>query len=129
MKIGSKWVEHHLLPASTQEVRMELESLERRKGQVDSIAEQMCKQWSLLRGDGTVLTADENEAPIERWTGSSTLVGKRWITDETPGKENVLDYYIRTVVFRPSREKIAIGEPPYRKCGDLSAPAIGKRTK
>lgn len=113
---GGKWIQKasEVLPETVREVRMELESLERKKGQIDAIAAQMRQKWFFKRTDGAVLLADappeeenteksDDDASQEgelvtRWSGSSTWQDQRWLRDETePGR---VDYYIRTVPFK-----------------------------
>lgn len=113
---GGKWLQKmsEVLPDTVREVVLELESLERKKGQVDAIAAQMRERWFFRRTDGEILLADtsldeenseEGDAQVDqegdfvtRWSGSSTWQNQRWLRDESePGR---IDYYIRTVPFR-----------------------------
>ncbi len=89
------------LPPSVRELRVELESVRRKKDQVDEIGRKMAERWMFRRMDGVVLVADASGAgnEVERWTGSSTWGGKTWKRDETrPGE---IEYYVLTVAFRP----------------------------
>lgn len=89
---------------SVHEVRIELESLERKKDQVDAIAKQMIERWFFKRKDGVILYPNSAGTDIEvgRWTGASTWHGHTWTKDETrPGQ---IDYYITSIVFRPARD-------------------------
>ncbi|KAM0321728.1 hypothetical protein ACHAQA_009967 [Verticillium albo-atrum] len=87
-----------VLPNSVREIRIELESLQRKQNQVDDIATQMTQRWFFKRPDGAVLYAD-GVTEVSRWTGRSTWHQQQWIRDEiAPGK---IAYYIRTVSFRP----------------------------
>lgn len=104
-----------VLPDTVREIRMELESLERKKGQVDELAAMMRERWFFRRVDGEGLFADiseneeenaekkdgqaEEEGLVSRWSGSSTWQHQRWVRDET--EEGKIDYYVRTVPFRP----------------------------
>ena len=95
------------MPSSLTMVRIELESLEQKKEQVDAIAKQMSERWFFKRGDGVALYPDTSGQAIEidRWTGSSTWHNHTWTRDEArPGE---IDYYIASVVFQlaPSVEK------------------------
>lgn len=92
------WVNHCILPNSVRVLSMELESLERKKIQVDNIATGMAKSWRFKRFDGSVLSPVETERTITRWTGSSIWEGSRWIRDET--KPDLLDYYVLTLPFK-----------------------------
>ncbi|EWZ33442.1 hypothetical protein FOCG_16941 [Fusarium oxysporum f. sp. radicis-lycopersici 26381] len=97
------WIEGvcQVLTPSTTQFCIELESLERKKDQVDKIAKQMVDAWFFKRPDGVVLYADTSNAnrKVSRWSGSSTWHGQRWTRDET--EPNKLDYYIVSVTFRP----------------------------
>ncbi|KAM7191376.1 hypothetical protein V8F33_008979 [Rhypophila sp. PSN 637] len=91
------------IPSSVREFHIELESLERKKDQVDAIAKQMAQKWYLVRKDGVALFPDcsGKSVRIDRWSGSSTWQGRTWIREQSaPGR---IDYYIATVVFRPQR--------------------------
>jgi hypothetical protein len=93
----------NVLPSTVREVCIELESLERKKDQVDSIAKQMGERWFFKRKDGVVLHADatgrSNE--VSRWRGTSTWHDVRWTRDETePG---MIDYYLVSVTFWPEK--------------------------
>lgn len=100
----ARWIEEfsRRLSPSTREFRIELESLERKKDQVKAIADQMCSSWFYAKkADDSVLYADADAVEESRWSGTSTWHGSRWVRDESePGRIN---YYVRTVVFRPER--------------------------
>jgi hypothetical protein len=89
------------LSPSVREFRVELESLERKKDQVDRIAKLMTEKWYFTRRDGVTLFADVTgkSTVIDRWTGTSEFDGRTWTRDES--REGEIDYYIATVVFRP----------------------------
>ncbi|KAH7234833.1 uncharacterized protein BKA55DRAFT_579511 [Fusarium redolens] len=97
------WIEGvcEVLTPSTTQFCIELESLERKKDQIDKIAKQMVDEWFFKRPDGVILYADTSDAnrKVSRWSGSSTWHGQRWIRDET--EPNKLDYYIVSIIFRP----------------------------
>lgn len=101
MYIDSPFVNNCSFPPSLKELRMELESLERRKAQVDFIANEMRQKWCFKRSDGVKLSARGSEIETMKWTGSSTFNGDRWIRDEARPDE--LDYHVATVVFRPEK--------------------------
>ncbi|XXG99594.1 hypothetical protein Hte_005934 [Hypoxylon texense] len=89
-----------VLPSSVRELRIELESLERKKDQVDSIAKQMREKWFFKRTDDAALLPDVTGRNVEvsRWSGTSTWHNKRWVRDETaPGR---IDYYVLCVPFQ-----------------------------
>lgn len=119
-----RWIEamQSSLPETVTEVCMELESLERKKHQVNAIAEQMRKKWYFQRRDGVSLFADTTLIPVDfsetnkgatetpdgrkvkgeelvhYWSGYSIFNGRRWRRDEkVPGR---LDYYVLKVPFR-----------------------------
>ncbi|KAF5644346.1 hypothetical protein F25303_5944 [Fusarium sp. NRRL 25303] len=103
LHIEGNWIEGvcQVLTPSTTQFCIELESLERKKGQVDKIAKQMVDTWFFKRPDGVVLYADTSDAnrKVSRWSGSSTWHGQRWTRDET--EPHKLDYYIVSITFRP----------------------------
>ncbi|RKU40354.1 hypothetical protein DL546_000921 [Coniochaeta pulveracea] len=99
----AKWIPELclFLSSSVKEIRIQLESLERKKGQVDAIVKHMSEHWYFKRSDNEVLYPDATLQMVEvsRWTGSSTWHGNTWTRDEArPGE---VDYYVAEVVFRP----------------------------
>ncbi|KAF5685141.1 hypothetical protein FCIRC_3579 [Fusarium circinatum] len=103
LHFDGNWIEgvSQVLTPSTTQFCIELESLERKKDQVDKIAKQMVDAWFFKRPDGVVLYADTSDAnrKVSRWSGSSTWHGQRLTRDET--EPNKLDYYIVSITFRP----------------------------
>jgi len=100
LRIAADWVNKCKFPVSVKEIRLELESLSRKKNQIDSIAEQMASQWTFHRADGVKLIA-QAPSPINAatWQGISAWGGVRWLRDESqPGQ---LDYYVATVIWHP----------------------------
>ncbi|KAF4443144.1 hypothetical protein F53441_11543 [Fusarium austroafricanum] len=103
LRMEGDWIAgvvHAMSPKTTQFI-IELESLERKKDQVDKIAKQMVDKWFFKRpDDGVVLFADTSDAgrKVSRWSGSSTWHNQPWIRDET--EPNRLDYYVVSVPFR-----------------------------
>lgn len=99
LKFEGRWIPkvNEALSESVREIRIEVESLERKKAQVDGIAGQMMQKWFFKRADGVVLYADCKE--VTRWKGTSRWHNMRWTRDESA--EGVIDYYFTTVVFRP----------------------------
>ncbi|KAJ5732362.1 hypothetical protein N7493_003843 [Penicillium malachiteum] len=97
------WAGRVRLPASVTKFKIDFESIERRKDEVDHIAHELAEKWRFRRSDGVdMVTSGEDSISFSRWTGSSTLGGLRWLRDETrPGQ---LDYYVGTVTWRPSKE-------------------------
>jgi hypothetical protein len=88
------------LSSSVRQVRIQMESLERKKGQVEAVVKHMSERWYFRRSDGEILYPDVTRKMVEvsRWTGSSTWHGNTWTRDEArPGE---LDYYVAEVVFR-----------------------------
>lgn len=100
LKIGSRFVTESCFPSSVKELCLELESLERRKEQINSIAKLMIDNWHFHRNDGLCLSAKDSAISVTRWSGSSTWGGKRWIRDEARPDE--LDYYVASIVFKPT---------------------------
>lgn len=109
LSIGSHWVKTCRLPSSVREVRMELESLERRKDQIDSIGREMCTKWQFLRKDDVLMVPraalpGPDPFPVSRWSGPSTWNGERWIRDES--RPETVDYYVATVAWAPKIPQI-----------------------
>lgn len=100
--IASQWVRDCRFPNTVQEVCVELESLQRKKDQVDWIAEEMVKGWYFARCDGMILSAKPQDIKVNLWSGSSTWEGHRWLRDET--KPGVNEYYVKTVTWKPNHE-------------------------
>ncbi|KAF7136729.1 hypothetical protein CNMCM5793_006047 [Aspergillus hiratsukae] len=98
--IDARWVDRIYLPESVTRFSMDFESIERRRGEVNYIANEAAEKWFFRRKDGKFLTADKADMFVSRWTGSSILNGQRWLRDEVrPGQ---LDYDVVTVVWRVS---------------------------
>jgi hypothetical protein len=81
---------------------MELESLQRKKSQIDWIAHEMVQHWHLEKTDGTFMSARAEDCKVTTWSGSSTWDEERWVRDETKPCTN--EYYVKTVTWRPNRE-------------------------
>lgn len=102
LHINGSWANRVVLPPSVTRFCIDIESIERRKDEVDWMADQMADQWKFKRGDHTTMVADKSDIAISRWTGSSVLGERRWVRDEVaPGQ---LRYYVKSVLWRPSRE-------------------------
>lgn len=97
--ISSDFVNNCRFPDSVREINMELESLERKKNQIDYIASRIAASWQFRRRDGTKLTAKySNSVNVSKWSGSSIFGGVRWVRDES--RPLVLDYHIATVTWQ-----------------------------
>lgn len=104
LHISGKWCKWMVLPASVTSFHLDIESIERRKDEVDYIANEAAKTWHFQRADDATLLARPSEVSTSRWTGSSILGARRWVRDEVrPGQ---LDYYIATVTWRPSEDPL-----------------------
>ncbi|KAJ5156832.1 hypothetical protein N7492_009635 [Penicillium capsulatum] len=102
LRIKGSWGERLILPASVSCFQIELESIERRKEEVDYVATEAATKWHFTRSDGTRFLSKPSNIAITRWSGSSMLGRERWVRDEArPGQ---LDYYVATVTWRPSPE-------------------------
>ncbi|PNP83876.1 hypothetical protein FNYG_02564 [Fusarium nygamai] len=128
LHFDGNWIEGvcQVLTPSTTQFCIELESLERKKDQVDKIAKQMVESWFFKRPDGVVLYADTSDSnrKVSRWSGSSTWHGQRWIRDET--EPHKLDYYIVSITFRPlisiERSGGSASEKAIKEAQDPQAP-------
>ncbi|KAK4940332.1 hypothetical protein LTR10_019548 [Elasticomyces elasticus] len=99
------------------EICMELESLQRKRNQIDWIAEEMTKVWHFERKDGTIMSANGGDFKVDLWSGSSTWERKRWLRDETQPGTN--EYYVKTVTWKPNS---AIIKPERPWARDLHVP-------
>lgn len=102
--VRGRFVDIAKLPPSTRELRIELESLQRKKAQIDYVADVMCESWTFQRqGDDKVLfRAETEDCTTNTWIGSSTFSNrKRWARDEADTKPGVLEYYVKTVLWKP----------------------------
>ncbi|KAJ9658325.1 hypothetical protein H2198_003755 [Neophaeococcomyces mojaviensis] len=99
--IGSPWVSQCRLPSSVNKLRMQIESLQRKKEQVDCITSRLRNEWCFTRTDDVQLTASNSKSTSEVWKGSSTWQGQRWIRDEDDNEPGVLQFYIVTINFQP----------------------------
>ncbi|KAK6504612.1 hypothetical protein TWF481_006551 [Arthrobotrys musiformis] len=120
LKVGGRWVAACRFPQSVKRVKVEFESLERKKGQIDEIAQQAVEHWEFRRVDGARFSAVlgggarddkegkgkgkevEGEMEVMRWTGDSSFQGMRWRRDEV--EEGKLNYYVKTVIWRIKHE-------------------------
>ncbi|KAF5701879.1 hypothetical protein FMUND_13712 [Fusarium mundagurra] len=128
LQFDGNWIEGvcQVLTPSTTQFCIELESLERKKDQVDKIVKQMVDSWFFKRPDGVVLYADTSDSnrKVSRWSGSSTWHGQRWIRDET--EPHKLDYYIVSITFRPlisiERSGGSVSDKAIKEAQDPQAP-------
>jgi hypothetical protein len=102
--IDGAWGKWLVLPSSVTRFCIDIESIERRKDEVDYISGEMADQWRFKRADGTNMLAAKADTTVSRWTGSSMLGERRWLRDEvTPGQ---LQHYFATVTWQPSQEPL-----------------------
>lgn len=99
LRIDSRFVNSCRFPDSVRELRFELESIERKKDQINFMAKEMMEKWQFQRKDGTHLSAKNSEISVTEWSGSSTWNGQRWLRDES--RADTLDYYVLTIAFTP----------------------------
>ncbi|KGO48100.1 hypothetical protein PEX1_072380 [Penicillium expansum] len=115
LHIEGAWGKWLVLPSSVTRFCIDIESIERRKDEVNYIAGEMAEQWRFQRADSTNMLAAKADTTVSRWTGSSMLGGRRWVRDEVaPGQ---LQYYFATVMWRPSQEPLGDQQrlnPPLR---------------
>ncbi|KAI9929530.1 hypothetical protein ASPWEDRAFT_28617 [Aspergillus wentii DTO 134E9] len=123
LRIGGRWVNSIRFPSSVSRFRIDFESIERRKGEVDYIANEAADSWFFHRVDGQILTARKSETAISKWTGSSVLGETRWIRDEV--RPSQLDYHVVTVTWRVSNQadvKLSTPYPSLRVPYDFDRP-------
>lgn len=103
--INTPFVRKCRFPASVTHVRFQIESTERRKAQVDYVANKAREEWFFQRSDGVHLVCDSSQPlPGTQWTGSSTWEGYRWLRDENDNAPGMLQYYLVTLSFKPSNQ-------------------------
>lgn len=100
--IGTSWVARCRFPPSVIDIQIQVESLERKKAQVDHVTDRIRKEWHFIRTDDVHLVASRKEIPPLRWTGSSTWNNQRWVRDEDDREPGILHYYLATVSFTPA---------------------------
>jgi hypothetical protein len=101
LRFEAEWINDvsRAMSPSTRQFRIELESLERKKDQIDTIGKHIAEHWFFKKSDGSVLYADVSGKchEVSRWVGTSTWHDKRWTRDENA--DGKLDYYILTITF------------------------------
>lgn len=100
ISIGTCWVGVIRLPATVTTLHIQIESLERRQRQIDYIVQQAQEEWFFTRADHVHLISARPHVE-DRWTGSSTWEGQRWIRDEDDREPGMLRYYVATITYRP----------------------------
>lgn len=100
MHLTPKFVSDVQFPASVTCIEMQIESLERRKAQIDYMTSRITSEWYFKRTDDVQLVP--RATATTRWTGSSTWEGQRWVGDEDDEFPGELQYYISTVTFLPA---------------------------
>ncbi|KAL2209705.1 hypothetical protein CC79DRAFT_689499 [Sarocladium strictum] len=102
LRFEAQWIKSMAtgLTSSTREFRLELETVARKKAQLEFIASHISRHWYFRRNDGIVLYGDTTcKSNIHStWRGSSTWAGNRWIRDEV--SEGVIEYCVISVPFR-----------------------------
>ncbi|KAK6508831.1 hypothetical protein TWF481_003599 [Arthrobotrys musiformis] len=106
LRVDGNWVRKCRFPDSVETIRVEFESVERKCGQVDEIAEQAVEKWEFERRDGRKLSATvrnpEGEMETMWWAGEGNLDGVRWIRDI--GEDGKIWYFVKAVVWRIKEE-------------------------
>jgi hypothetical protein len=125
LSLSAQFIRCNRFPTSLLNVNLELESLARKKPQIDYIASRICQSWFLetaSSGGGEapqVMTAKEADCVTSTWTGTSIWNDARWIRDET--EPETLEYYVKTVVFRMHKDTTT-NEKPTSKRPDIRVP-------
>lgn len=102
--INATWVNKCRFPAATECFRIDFESIDRRKNEIEALAQLASEKWFFRRKDGRILRARPEEKSVFRWTGSSTWGGVRWLRDES--RQNQIDYYGVTITWRVSEDTV-----------------------
>ncbi|KIW59021.1 hypothetical protein PV05_03505 [Exophiala xenobiotica] len=109
LHIGAYWVDTCRFPATLHEICLELESLQRKRNQIECIADQMIEKWPFVRKDGMTMSARKEECKEDLWSGSSTWQGRRWLRDET--KPGINEYFVKAITWKPNRGRAERLEP------------------
>ncbi|EYE90721.1 uncharacterized protein EURHEDRAFT_417144 [Aspergillus ruber CBS 135680] len=116
LHVDAAWVNRIRLPDSVTYFTVDFEMIERRKDEVNLIANDAVEKWFFERKDGAILTARKEDMSVSTWTGSSVLGGQRWVRDEVrPGQ---LDYHVVTVTWKLEQRN----DCPPRPCPNLDVP-------
>ena len=94
-KYGSSWRESFKSFPSLEEFGMELETLERRKAEMDIIAEGV-RKWRIDLGNGRVLKTDGIPLKTCTWNGSTIHSGSL----PAPAGATSLPYYVVTITWK-----------------------------
>jgi hypothetical protein len=81
-----------------EELIFELETLERRKTEMNKIAEQV-KRWKIVLKDGRILSTDGQPVQHHTWMGSSQYHG----AEQPPADATQLPYYVATIRWKAPR--------------------------
>ena len=121
--IDPAWVNRVKFPSSVKRFTMDFESISRRQGEIDHLANQAVEKWYFRRADGRRLVADPADITVSTWTGSSTFGDERWLRDEVrPGQ---LDYYVLSAVWKVERENAPV--PDKGPCPKIRIPQTFER--
>lgn len=118
LHIDSRWVNTVKFPRSVETIKMDFEMIDRRKNEIDYIADAAVEKWGFRREDGVGFAATGQDVAVSRWTGSSTWGNRRWIRDES--RPNEIDYYVKTVTWKPAPEVDRSADSPL--CPNLDVP-------
>jgi hypothetical protein len=106
LRIDGKWVNDTRFPDSLQTINLELESLARKAGQIDDVANQVAEKWHFRTQDGTIFTARDS-MQVSQWTGGSTWNRVRWVRDESKQPEKI-EFYVKKVTWVRDRSLFEI---------------------
>ncbi len=98
LRIKARWVNECRFPDSLKTIHLELESLQRKKDQIDWMADMMRDTWHFQTKNLTIFSASKDDVTENTWIGSSTWNDARWVRDET--KLEQVEYYIKTVTWQ-----------------------------
>lgn len=116
LHIDAAWVNKIRLPDSVTYFTVDFEMIEKRKDEVNLIANEAVKKWFFERRDCAILAARTEDISVSTWTGSSVLGGERWVRDEIgPGQ---LDYHVVTVTWKLQQR----ANCPHRPYPNLDVP-------
>lgn len=99
----STWVWSCKFPSTVTNICFQLESLERKKEQVDNIMQQIQTGWYFTRADHVHMVPVAIGPTSKVWVGSSSWEGERWVRDEDDAEPGKIRYYIASLCFTPAK--------------------------
>lgn len=98
LRITDQWTSTFKAPNELQQLKIEFETIERKKGQLDTIIQKQVLGWQFKLKDNTPLEVTGSEA--SSWTGRSDLDNRKW---RFHGSGPEMKYYVVVITWRPAK--------------------------